>query len=333
MGENGQVIIEVIPELEIIIGQQPPATELSGSAAQNRFNLLFQKFTQVFTSAEHPLVMFLDDLQWADSASLKLMELLIAETGHLLLIGAYRDNEVNPAHPLILTLSEIQKNQATINTITLAPLSQVKVNQLVADTLKCPETLALPLSQLISQKTQGNPFFATQFLKALHQDRLIQFTPPTPPYQGGATGGWQCDIAQVNQQAVTDDVVVFMGFQLRKLPPSTQQILQLAACIGNQFDLATLAIVAEKSEIETSADLWKALQEGLILPLSDVYKFYQGEENERLVVSNENTTKQIAKYRFLHDRVQQAAYSLILDEQKKQLISKLAAYFNKSSPS
>ncbi|MEG4571434.1 AAA family ATPase [Microcoleus sp. N3A4] len=316
VGENGQVIIEVIPELSIIIGEQPVAPELSGSAAQNRFNLLFQKFTQVFTSAEHPLVMFLDDLQWADSASLKLMELLIAETGHLLLIGAYRDNEVNPAHPLILTLSEIQKNQATINTITLAPLSQVKVNQLVADTLKCPETLALPLSQLISQKTQGNPFFATQFLKALHQDRLIQFTPATPPYKGGATGGWQCDIAQVNQQAVTDDVVVFMGFQLRKLPTSTQQILQLAACIGNQFDLATLAIVSEKSEIETSADLWKALQEGLILPIGNVYKFYQGEENERLVVENETTTKQIAKYRFLHDRVQQAAYSLIPSHQK-----------------
>ncbi|WP_442938342.1 ATP-binding protein [Nostoc sp.] len=313
VGENGQVIIEVIPELSRIIGEQPPAIELSGTAAENRFNLLFQKFTQVFTSAEQPLVMFLDDLQWADLASLKLMELLMADTSYLLLIGAYRDNEVNPAHPLILTLSEIQKNQATINTITLAPLSQVKVNQLVADTLKCPETLALPLSQLISQKTQGNPFFATQFLKALHQDRLIQFTPPTPPYRAG---GWQCDIAQVNQQAVTDDVVVFMSFQLRKLPPSTQQILQLAACIGNQFDLATLAIVSEQSEIETSADLWKALQSGLILPIGDVYKFYQGEENERLVVSNENTTKQIAKYRFLHDRVQQAAYSLIPDEQK-----------------
>ncbi|MEG4444400.1 AAA family ATPase [Microcoleus sp. AT9_B5] len=313
VGENGQVIIEVIPELERIISSQPPAIELSGTAAENRFNLLFQKFTKVFTSAEHPLVIFLDDLQWADSASLKLMQLLMADTSYLLLIGAYRDNEVNPAHPLILTLSEIQKNQATINTITLAPLSQVKLNQLVADTLKCPETLALPLSQLISQKTQGNPFFATQFLKALHQDRLIQFTPPIPPYQ---SGGWQCDIAQVNQQAVTEDVVAFMGFQLRKLPPSTQQILQLAACIGNQFDLATLAIVSEKSEIETSADLWKALQEGLILPLSDVYKFYHGEENERLVVSNENTTKHIAKYRFLHDRVQQAAYSLIPDEQK-----------------
>ncbi len=123
------------------------AIKLSGTAAQNRFNLLFQKFTQVFTTAEHPLVIFLDDLQWADSASLNLIQLLMADTGHLLLIGAYRDNEVNPAHPLILTLGEIQKNQATINTITLAPLSQLQVNHLVIDTLKCPESLAWTLSQ------------------------------------------------------------------------------------------------------------------------------------------------------------------------------------------
>ncbi|MEH2229272.1 MAG: ATP-binding sensor histidine kinase [Nostoc sp.] len=314
VGENGQVIIEVIPELSRIIGEQPAAIELSGMAAENRFNLLFQKYIQVFTSAEHPLVMFLDDLQWADSASLKLMQLLMADTKHMLLIGAYRDNEVNPAHPLMLTLSEIQKNQATINTITLAPLNQIIVNQLVADTLKCTESLASPLSQLVSQKTQGNPFFATQFLKALHQDRLIEFTPPIPHYQAG---GWQCDIVQVNQQAVTDDVVAFMSFQLRKLPESTQQILQLAACIGNSFDLETLAIASEQSPIETASDLWKALQDGLILPISDVYKFYQGEEREQLTLSDRNTSKQIAKYRFLHDRVQQAAYSLIPDEQKQ----------------
>ncbi|MGJ5629223.1 trifunctional serine/threonine-protein kinase/ATP-binding protein/sensor histidine kinase [Nostoc sp. CALU 1950] len=314
VGENGQVIIEVIPELSRIIGEQTAAIELSGTAAENRFNLLFQKFIQVFTSAEHPLVMFLDDLQWADSASLKLMQLLMADTKHLLLIGAYRDNEVNPGHRLMLTLSEIQKNQATINTITLAPLNQVILNQLVADTLKCKETLAWSLSQLVYQKTQGNPFFATQFLKALHQDKLIEFTPPIPPYQAGS---WQCDIVQVNQQAVTDDVVAFMSFQLRKLSQSTQQVLQLAACIGNSFDLETLAIASEQSQIETASDLWKALQEGLILPISDVYKFYQGEEREQLALSDHNTSKQIAKYRFLHDRVQQAAYSLIPDEQKQ----------------
>ncbi|WP_375494889.1 AAA family ATPase [uncultured Nostoc sp.] len=319
VGENGQVIIEVIPELSRIIGEQPAAIELSGTAAENRFNLLFQKFIQVFTSAEHPLVVFLDDLQWADSASLKLMQLLMADTKHMLLIGAYRDNEVNPAHPLMLTLSEIQKNQATINTINLAPLNQVIVNQLVADTLKCQESLAWNLSQLVYQKTQGNPFFATQFLKALHQDRLIEFSPPIPPYQAG---GWQCDIVQVSQQAVTDDVVAFMSFQLRKLPQSTQQVLQLAACIGNQFDLETLAIASEQSQIETASYLWKALQEGLILPISDVYKFYQNETansylsianiNQQIAISNE----QLASYKFLHDRVQQAAYSLIPDEQK-----------------
>ncbi|MEG4347559.1 AAA family ATPase, partial [Microcoleus sp. A003_D6] len=305
VGENGQVIIEVIPELERIIGEQLPAVELSGTAAQNRFNLLVQKFTQVFTSAEHPLVMFLDDLQWADSASLKLMQLLMSDTSHLLLIGAYRDNEVNPAHPLMLTLSEIKKTLFTINTISLAPLSQVTVNQLVADTLKCTESLALPLSELVFQKTQGNPFFATQFLKALHQENIIQFD-----FESGC---WECDIARVTIQAVTDDIVAFMALQLGKLPPSTQQVLQLAACSGNQFDLATLAIVSEQSEVETAASLWKALQSGLILPISDFYKFYVGQET--LAVPQEN--QQTVTYKFLHDRVQQAAYSLIPDDQKQ----------------
>ncbi|AVH62117.1 trifunctional serine/threonine-protein kinase/ATP-binding protein/sensor histidine kinase [Nostoc sp. 'Peltigera membranacea cyanobiont' N6] len=317
VGENGQVIIEVIPELEKIIGEQSPAVELSGTAAQNRFNLLFQKFTQVFTSAEHPLVMFLDDLQWADSASLKLMQLLMADTGHLFIIGAYRDNEVNPAHPLMLTLSEIQKKQAVINTITLTPLSQSQINQLVADTLKSTENLALPLSQLVYQKTKGNPFFATQFLKALHEENLIQFNLEL--------GCWQCDLSKINQQALTDDVVEFMALQLEKLPLATQNILKLAACIGNQFDLTTLAIVSEHLEVETAANLWKALQEGLILPLSDVYKFYQ---QESLVIShlslvdsqkqmtNDNGEMTVS-YKFLHDRVQQAAYSLIPDDQKQ----------------
>ncbi|MEG5001992.1 ATP-binding protein, partial [Microcoleus sp. B4-D4] len=307
VGDNGQVIIEVIPELEKIIGEQPPAVELSGTAAQNRFNLLFQKFTKVFTSAEHPLTLFLDDLQWADSASLKLMQLLMADTGHLFIVGAYRDNEVNPAHPLMLTLSEIQKKQATINTITLTPLSQSQINQLVADTLKSTENLALPLSQLVYQKTKGNPFFATQFLKALHEENFIQFNLEL--------GCWQCDLSQINQQALTDDVLEFMALQLEKLPLATQNILKLAACIGNQFDLTTLAIVSEQSEVETAANLWKALPEGLILPIGDVYKFYVGAESQS--VTSEKS--QNVTYKFLHDRVQQAAYSLIPDRQKASI--------------
>jgi predicted ATPase/signal transduction histidine kinase/GAF domain-containing protein len=304
VGENGQVIIEVIPELVKIIGEQPPAPELSGTSVYNRFNLLFQKFTQVFTSAEHPLVMFLDDLQWADSASLNLMQLLMVDTGHLLLIGAYRDNEVNSGHPLMLTLSEIQKKTATINIITLAPLNLEKVNQLVADTLKCSENLALPLSRLVFQKTQGNSFFATQFLKALHQDKFIKFN-----YQEGF---WQCDLSQTTQRALTDDVVEFMAVQLKKLPGNSQDILKLAACIGNSFDLVTLAIVSQQSQIETATCLWKSLQEGLILPISDTYKFYLD-----LPPHQARQDLHIVNYKFLHDRVQQAAYSLIPEEQKQ----------------
>ncbi|WP_392481088.1 AAA family ATPase [Nostoc sp. C110] len=318
VGENGQVIIEVIPELSKIIGEQPPAPELSGTATRNRFNLSFQKFTQVFTIAEHPLVIFLDDLQWADSASLNLMQLLIADTGHLLLIGAYRDNEVNPAHPLILTLSEIQKTQAPIHTITLTPLSQGQLNQLVADTLKCTENVASPLSQSIYQKTQGNPFFTTQFIKVLHQEEFIKFDLDS--------GCWKYEITQVNQQAVTDDVVEFMVCQLRKLPESTQQLLQLAACIGNQFDLVTLAIVSEKSKTETAAILWKALQEGLILPTSANYSFHQDLflENNGHITNNIDTQtvedsleEKTVTYKFLHDRIQQAASFLIPKEQKE----------------
>ncbi|AFZ03477.1 ATP-binding sensor histidine kinase [Calothrix sp. PCC 6303] len=305
VGENGQLIIEIVPELEIIIGKQPSVIELPGTAAQNRFHLLLQKFTQVFTSKEHPLVIFLDDLQWADSASLNLMQLLMAHTTHLFLIGAYRDNEVTPTHPLMLSLNEIAKTKAIINTIALSPLNQTQINKLVADTLNFSEELAWDLSQLISQKTQGNPFFATQCLKALYQDKLIQFN--------FEIGCWECDVTQITQQSATDDVVDFMAFQLRRLPSSTQEVLQLAACIGNQFDLATLAIISKQSQTETAACLWKALQEGLILPTGDIYKFYIGQESQLV---NQEISQNVT-YKFLHDRIQQAAYSLIPEEHKQ----------------
>ncbi|MEG4047298.1 AAA family ATPase [Microcoleus sp. Pol17_C1] len=333
LGESAGVIVEVIPELERIIGSQPPVPELSGSAGQNRFNLLLEKFIQLFTTKEHPLVIFLDDLQWADSASLKLIKLLMSATDncYILLMGAYRDNEVFPAHPLMLTLTDIQKTEAKVNAITLAPLDRADVNSLVADTLACSRALALPLTELVYQKTQGNPFFSTQFLKSLHEDGLIKFN--------FEERYWQCDIARLRTLALTDDVVEFMALQLRKLPTQTQEVLKLAACIGNQFDLGTLAIVDENSPVETATALWKALEDGLILPITEVYKFYQAEGNSKAVIGNGKesdqlsfTHDQLPKYKFLHDRVQQAAYSLIPEDQKRSTHLKIGQLLLKNTP-
>jgi len=305
---KGKFDIEVIPELEFLIGKQPPVAELSGSAAQSRFNFLLGKFVRIFATIEHPLTIFLDDLQWADSASLNLLKLLMNDgnSGYLLILGAYRDNEVFPGHPLMLALDELQKAEANITTITLAALAQPHLQQLVADTLRCSQETALPLAELVSQKTKGNPFFATQFLKGLHQDGWITFDT--------VERCWQCDLVKVRELALTDDVVEFMAGRLYKLPEKTQEVLKLAACIGNQFDLETLAVVCEQEQIDVAIALWSALPEGLVLPTSETYKFYQEGEESGLTISD----RQLPKYKFLHDRVQQAAYSLIPEEQKQK---------------
>ncbi|QLE59508.1 ATP-binding sensor histidine kinase [Nostoc sp. TCL26-01] len=316
---NGQVLIEVIPELEQIIGKQPPVPELSGSAAQNRFNLLFPKFIEVFSTSEHPLVMFLDDLQWADAASLQLIKLLMNDHGYLLILGAYRDHEVSAAHPFILTVDELNKAGMTVHTITLSALDFADVNHLIADTLSCPVELAKPLTELVMQKTQGNPFFLTQFLKALHEEKLITFN-----YEQRY---WECDITQVRARSLTDDVVEFMARQLQKLPTETQQVLKLAACVGNQFDLNTLAIVSQQSATDAATVLWKALQEGLVLPTSQIYKLFQATTES----SQTNNTAN-PRYRFLHDRVQQAAYLLIPVAQRQNTHLQIGQLLLKNTP-
>ena len=329
VGENGQVLIEVIPELEQIIGKQPAVPELSGNGAQNRFNLLFGKFIRVFSNKKHPLVIFIDDLQWADTASLNLMKILMGDRdiNYLLILGAYRDNEVFPAHPLMLTLNELERQydsverksskertqkekNSIISTITLKPLDRDNINQLVAETLNCSQNLAEPLAKLIYQKTQGNPFFTTQLLKGLHDDDLIIFN--------AEYGYWECNLTQVSGAVLTDNVVEFMTSRLDKLSDATQEMLKLAACIGNQFDLNNLAIISEQSSEDVAVNLWEALQEGLLLPITENYKFFQKSE-----IDNHWYNSISASYRFLHDRVQQAAYSLIYEDRKQTIHLKI----------
>ena len=309
LGPNGQIIIDVIPEVELIIGKQPPVPELPTAEAQNRFNLVFQNFVRTFTQKEHPLAIFLDDLQWADSPSLSLIELLMSDssTQHLFLIGAYRDNEVTPAHPLMLTIDEMKKKETVISEINLRPLDMESLNQLTADTLNCEVKRSEPLAELVMGKTGGNPFFATQFLRSIYDEGLLIFD--------AARDGWQWEFAKIQEVGITDNVVELMAGKIQKLQANTQQILQLAACIGNQFDLQTLAIVHEKSQLETARHLWEAAQEGLIFPIGDAYKFIQ----EDIVEHVESTVS----YKFLHDRVQQAAYSLISEDHKKEVHLKI----------
>lgn len=301
---NAQIIIDVIPELELIIGKQPEVPQLASAEAQNRFNLVFQNFIDLFAQKEHPLVIFLDDLQWADLASLKLIQLLATdiEIQYLLIIGAYRDNEVDTSHPLMLVLREIQKNRRSVKIIHCQNLKIADVAQLVSDTLKSSLDNSEELAKLIFNKTAGNPFFVNQLLKFIHQENLLLFN--------FTTGQWQWEIQQIQMLEITDNVVELMIGKIQKLKDTTQNILKIAACIGNRFNLNILSCVNEKSHNDTALDIWEAIQAGLVIPLSDSYKLPQLLDNVDIFVID---------YRFLHDRVQQAAYTLIPDEQKKEI--------------
>lgn len=326
LGNNGQVMIQVIPELEQIIGPQPAVAQLPAIAAQNRFYLLFQKFIQVFLQAEHPLVIFVDDLQWADLSSLKLIQMLVSsiDTTYLLFIGAYRDNEVDLTHPLIQTLDDIRHTEITINQITLEPLDKSHLNHLITDTLLCATKQAIPFTELLFSKTQGNPFFTHQFLKAFHEEGLLKFD--------FDNHYWQWDIGQITEAlALTDDVVEFMAQQLQKLPEPTQMLLNVAACIGHTFDLAILATASEQSQAEAATVLWSALQEGFIIPLNENYKLFQSAESAKPMTEVEIAQLSVA-YQFLHDRVQQAAYTLIPENQKLITHLKIGRLLKKHTP-
>jgi len=301
IGTKGQVLIEVIEQLELVIGPQPAVETIPPQEAQNRFNTVFQNFFQALCQQEHPLVLFIDDLQWADPASLQLLKLLMTDTKnhHFLIIGAYRDNEVDATHPLMMTLSELQTAGTLINTISLLNLSHNDVNTLIAESLKSELSYVKPLTDLVYEKTQGNAFFTHEFLTALYAKGLLLFD--------FKKRKWQWEIDKIVALNITDNVVELLAHKIRQLPSQTIFILKLAACIGNRFGLKTLSIISQCSQTDVLAHLWSALKEGVILPRDNNYKW----------IDHPKSDNQLTYFKFQHDRVQQAAYALIDEAQKK----------------
>ncbi len=319
LGPNGQVIIDVIPEVELIIGPQPQVANLPPAETQNRFNLVFQNFIQVFTQPEFPVVIFLDDLQWADADSLRLIKLIVtaSDSRSLLFIGAYRDNEVNAAHPLTHTLDEIKKTEAVITFISLTPLNLSHVNQFISDTLHCSPETTLPLAKLVRAKTDGNPFFMGEFLKSLYKEKLLKFDCDHLR--------WRWSVKEIRVRNITNNVVEFIVNNIQNLTADLQQVLKLASCIGNQFDLKTLAIIYDKPQKETEILLQEALSEGLILPLGEEYKSIELDVHEIVPQSP-------ALYRFSHDRIQQGVYSLIPETQREFIHLKVGRLLLQENP-
>ncbi|AUX38008.1 MULTISPECIES: AAA family ATPase [Sorangium] len=315
---NGRVIAEVIPEIELILGEQPPVPALGSMETRNRFNLTFRSFIGAIAQKTRALVLFLDDLQWADTGSLNLISVLLedADIRHLLLLGSYRDNETDDAHPLRVMLGALPRSGARVRTIALKPLAPEHVNQLVSDTLDAPPGECRPLSDIIFAKTHGNPFFTIQYLESVCRDGHLRFS--------SETGAWTWNIADIERMDVADNVVDLMVRRIQGLRAATQQVLKLAACVGNQFDLRILALLHHKDLRATDEDLWDALDAGLVVPVDGDYKiarFLDDDDDEGPVT-----------FKFLHDRVQQAAYKLLTEVEQERTHLELGRLLIRETP-
>ena len=295
---NGKIVSELIPELELITGPQPELDRLRPQEERNRFTLVFQKFLSVVARPDRPLLMFIDDLQWMDVASTQWIELALTseDTRGLLVIGAYRDNEVDAAHPLVQAASRIEREGGRVGRLTLGPLASGHVLELTADTLGMPRKKIEPLASLLIQKTEGNPFFLTAYLKMLVAERLLSFHEEA--------GRWLWDLKEIQSRETADNVADLLTGKIRKLPSQTQIMLQRAACIGSRFDVNTISIVGERHPADVIITLHPAVLEGLLLPHG---KWYRAAE---LRPSDAAAGQEADEYRFAHDRVQQAAYGL-----------------------
>lgn len=279
LDSNGQLMVTLVPELELLMGPQPPLPELPPQDAQRRFHMVFCRLLGVFARPERPLVLFLDDLQWLDAATLNLLEYLTTQTElrHFLLLGAYRDNEVTPAHPLTRRLDAI-RSMGALKEIVLAPLGLEDLGRLVADALHCTPACSAPLARLVHEKTAGNPFFAIQFLTALADEGLVAFD--------HQQARWSWDLERIHAKGYTDNVVDLLLGRMRRLPEAARGALQQLACLGNLGEIATLSQVLGESEAGLVAALLEAERAGLVF-------------------------RKHGAYHFLHDRVREAAYALI----------------------
>jgi diguanylate cyclase (GGDEF)-like protein/PAS domain S-box-containing protein len=288
VGNNGRLLIDLIPELGFVIGEHPAVPELNPGEAENRFLSVFRKFVGVFARPGHPLVLFVDDMQWMDAGSMKLLESLAthAEMRYLLLIGAYRDNEFEPAHLLRRCLASIRSNGGIVQDILLGPLTFDDLGQMVADTLRCEPAHAASLVQLLHAQTGGNPFFVVQFLTALHEEGLLSFDL--------SKRSWEWDIERIRAKGFTDNVIELMVAKLRRMPPSTLDLLKHLSCLGTRAPIVTLTDLLNVSPDDAHACVDDAQRAGFI---------YRQEDG----------------IRFSHDRIQEAAYSLISPQDRSAM--------------